>query len=176
MAGWRAVDSDWLPLDEVDVGGVTRLSRLAPYGGHQRRRRHFCATSTSGPRSAASRVGDSPIVGAGLYVDNAVGSCGSIGWGEANLENLSRFAAVELMRGGQSPVEAGLAILRRMAEHAHPYQRDEAGKPTFNVRLYLLTKAGAHAGVTLWGPQQMAVTDAQGARLEDCVPLLGSRH
>lgn len=178
---WRrkqGPDSDWLPPSEAEEAaakmkpdferptGTVHVSAINDAGEIS------CATSTSGHAfKLAGRVGDSPIVGAGLYVDNAVGSCGSIGWGEANLENLSSFAAVELLRSGMKPVEAGLAILRRMAEHAHPYQRDAQGRPTFNVRLFLLTKSGEHAGVTLWGPQQMAVTDEKGTRLEDCVPL-----
>ena len=48
-----------------------------------------CTTSTSGLAfKRPGRVGDSPIIGAGLYVDNQVGSCGSTGRGEANLTNL----------------------------------------------------------------------------------------
>jgi hypothetical protein len=62
-------------------------------------------------------------------------------------------------------------VLRRIANHAQPNQQDAAGRPTFNVRLFALAKDGSHAGVTLWGPQQMAVTDTEGSRLEDCVPL-----
>jgi N4-(beta-N-acetylglucosaminyl)-L-asparaginase len=177
---WRRqrVDGDWLTPTAVDEAaaklkpdferptGTVHVSAINDAGEIS------CATSTSGHAfKLPGRVGDSPIVGAGLYVDNAIGSCGSIGWGEANLENLSSFAAVELLRSGMQPVEAGLAILRRMAEHAHPYQLDAAGRPTFNVRLFLLTKDGQHAGVTLWGPQQIAVTDEKGTRLEACVPL-----
>ena len=174
----HAIDSDWLPPTPADEAaaklkpdferptGTVHVSAINDAGEIS------CATSTSGHAfKLPGRVGDSPIVGAGLYVDNAIGSCGSIGWGEANLENLSSFATVELLRSGIKPVEAGLAILRRMAEHAHPYQRDADGRPTFNVRLFLLTKEGQHAGVTLWGPQQIAVTDEQGSRLEACVPL-----
>jgi N4-(beta-N-acetylglucosaminyl)-L-asparaginase len=116
-------------------------------------------------------VGDSPIVGAGLYVDNAIGSAGSIGWGEANMENLSSFAAVELMRTGKSPTEAGLEILQRVVDHVHPAQSDEQGRPQFNIRLFLLGKNGTHAGVCLWGPQNLAITDPDGSRLESCQAL-----
>ncbi len=131
-----------------------------------------CATSTSGHAfKMPGRVGDSPILGAGLYVDNEVGTCGSIGHGEANLENLSSFAAVELMRGGMSPVEAGLEVLRRIAKKAHPHHRDDQGRPAFNVQLYLLARDGTHAGVAMWGPKQIAVADEAGARLEDCTAL-----
>ena len=133
-----------------------------------------CATSTSGHAfKLAGRVGDSPILGAGLYVDNEIGSCGSIGHGEANLENLSSFSAVELMRGGKSPTEAGIEALRRVAAKSHPWQRDEQGEPRFNLWLFILAKEGHFAGVTLRGPKQFAVADRQGARLETCAALYG---
>ena len=106
-----------------------------------------------------------------MYVDNAIGSCGSTGRGEANLQNLCSFAAVELMRGGASPEEAGLEVLRRVAEHTEPRLRDADGRPNFNLKFYLLSKDGSHAGVTLWGPSDFAVTDKRGTRLEKCASL-----
>lgn len=132
-----------------------------------------CVTSTSGLAfKIPGRVGDSPIVGAGLYVDNAIGSCGGTGRGEATLKNLTSFAAVELMRGGKSPREAGLEVLRRVAEHTtEPWLLDDKGRPNFNLKLYLLGKDGTHAGVSLREPGQFAVTDGQGTRLEECVVL-----
>jgi N4-(beta-N-acetylglucosaminyl)-L-asparaginase len=131
-----------------------------------------CCTSTSGHAfKLPGRVGDSPILGAGLYADNDVGTCGSLGHGEANLENLTSFAAVELMRSGESPLEAGMAMLRRIADKTRPEQKDEQGRPRFNLWLYLLGKDGAHAGVTMWGPKQFALADERGARLETCTAL-----
>jgi len=131
-----------------------------------------CCTSTSGHAfKLPGRVGDSPILGAGLYADNNVGSCGSIGHGEANLENLTSFAAIELMRAGSSPREAGLAMLRRIAEKTRPQQRDAQGRPKFNLWLYVLAKDGSHAGVTMHGPKQYALADERGARLENCEAL-----
>jgi N4-(beta-N-acetylglucosaminyl)-L-asparaginase len=131
-----------------------------------------CATSTSGHAfKLPGRVGDSPILGAGLYADNEAGTCGSLGHGEANLENCSSFAAVERMRAGRSPEEAGLELLRRIAARTHPGQQDAAGRPRFNLWLYLLAPDGRHAGVTMWGPKQFALADERGARLEPCVSL-----
>ena len=122
-------------------------------------------------RTAAGRVGDSPIIGAGLYVDNEVGSCGSTGRGEANLQNLCSFAGVELMRAGMSPREAGLEILRRVAKHTQPRLRDGDGRPDFGLKFYLIGKDGTHAGVSLWGPAKFAITDAKGTRHEECAAL-----
>lgn len=132
-----------------------------------------CLTSTSGLAfKMPGRIGDSPIIGAGLYVDNEVGSCGSTGRGEANLQNCSCFAAVELMRNGWPPREAGLDVLSRIARSTTESRLlDDEGRPNFNLRLYLLAKNGDHAGVSLWGPSKIAVTDAQGARLEECAFL-----
>jgi len=137
-----------------------------------------CTTSTSGLAfKIPGRVGDSPILGAGLYVDNAIGSCGSTGRGEANLQNLSSFAAVELMRGGMSPRDAGLEICRRIAEHTRrPDLLDDEGRPNFDLKFYLLEKSGRHAGVSLYGPAEYAVTDAQGTRLEACEFLYERRR
>jgi len=72
-------------------------------------------TTTSGLAwKIPGRVGDSPILGAGLYVDGAVGAAGSTGRGEANLFSLGSFLVVELMRGGASPKDAGIAALKRI--------------------------------------------------------------
>ena len=72
-------------------------------------------TTTSGLAwKIPGRAGDSPILGAGLYVDNDVGAAGSTGRGEANLYNLSSFLIVESMRRGMSPKDAGMEALKRI--------------------------------------------------------------
>src|ERR1044072_5466028 len=72
-------------------------------------------TTTSGLAwKIPGRVGDSPILGAGLYVDNDVGAAGSTGRGEANLYNLCSFLIVESMRRGLSPKDAGMEALKRI--------------------------------------------------------------
>ncbi len=94
-----------------------------------------CVTSTSGLAfKVPGRVGDSPIVGAGLYVDNDIGSCGSTGRGEANLQNLCSFAAVELMRQGREPKQAALEILRRVHRKTVNRLRDRQGRPKFQLK------------------------------------------
>ncbi len=60
------------------------------------------------------RVGDSPIVGAGLYCDGEVGGCVATGYGEEVLKICGSFLVVELMRQGRSPQEAVEAALDRM--------------------------------------------------------------
>jgi N4-(beta-N-acetylglucosaminyl)-L-asparaginase len=61
------------------------------------------------------RVGDSPIVGAGLYVDDEVGAATSTGVGEEVIRNAGSFLVVELMRQGRSPQEACREAVRRIA-------------------------------------------------------------
>jgi N4-(beta-N-acetylglucosaminyl)-L-asparaginase len=74
-----------------------------------------------------------------------------------------------------SPVEAGLEVLRRIANKAHPHHRDDQGRPAFNVQLYLLARDGTHAGVAMWGPKQIAVADEAGARWEECAALYAAK-
>lgn len=131
-----------------------------------------CVTTTSGLAwKIPGRVGDSPIIGAGLYVDNEIGSCGSTGRGEANLHNLCSFAAVELMRGGMEPKEAGLEVLRRVAKHSAPRLLDDRGNPNFGLQFYLIRKDGMYAGVSMRGKGKFAVTDKEGTRRESLVSL-----
>lgn len=129
-----------------------------------------CTTTTSGLAfKIPGRVGDSPIIGAGLFCDNEVGSCGSTGRGEANLQNLCSMLGVELMRNGASPKEAGLEVLKRVAAHTKDKRLlDAKGRPNFGLKFYLLNKKGEYAGVSMWGPTKFAVTDKKGTRLEAC--------
>ena len=180
---------DWLPPPDADAEPTATLTleqeiaailRHRPTGtihcaGINARGDISCVTTTSGLAFKISgRVGDSPIIGAGLYVDNAVGSCGSTGRGEANLQNQSSFAAVELMRRGMAPAEAGLEVLRRVAEKTVPRLRDKNGRPDFDLRFYVLRKDGQYAGVSLKSGAKFAISDEQGTRLEDCQALYGS--
>ena len=129
-------------------------------------------TTTSGlSYKIPGRVGDSPIIGAGLYVDNAVGAAGSTGRGEANLQNCSSFLIVEMMRGGMDPQAACLAAVKRVADHTEKRLRDGQGRPAFDLKFYALAKDGRHAGASIWSGMQYAVRDAAGGRLVDCAYL-----
>lgn len=120
-------------------------------------------TTTSGLfGKLPGRVGDSPIIGAGLYVDNDVGACGSTGRGEANLKTCASFMVVELMRQGVSPQEAGLRVLRRIVENTvEPYLQDEQGRPNFNVNFYAINKQGEFAGTAIWSGSRFAAHDGE---------------
>lgn len=133
-------------------------------------------TTTSGLAwKIPGRIGDSPILGAGLYLDNDVGAAGSTGRGEANLYNLSSAMIVEFMRQGMHPKDAGMAILERIrANNVEPRLQDENGEPAFDVRFFIVNTAGEYAGVALWGSGEsnFAVCDENGAREESLEGLL----
>jgi N4-(beta-N-acetylglucosaminyl)-L-asparaginase len=109
-------------------------------------------TSTSGLAwKIPGRVGDSPILGAGLYVDGSVGAAGSTGRGEANLLLLGSFWIVEAMRNGMTPKDAGMAALKRVAANTLEKRLlNSHGHPNFNVVYYILNAKGAHTGVSLY--------------------------
>ena len=125
-------------------------------------------TTTSGlAYKIPGRVGDSPIIGAGLYVDNQVGACGSTGRGEENLKNLSSFMAVEYMRMGKSPQEACLDVCQRIIDHALISSlKDKDGQPSFNVKFYAINRQGEYGSAAIKGPYTYSVCNHEGARHE----------
>jgi N4-(beta-N-acetylglucosaminyl)-L-asparaginase len=85
--------------------------------------------STSGRAyKLPGRVGDSPILGSGLYVDNDVGAAGATGLGENIMRHCAAFAVVEAMRAGLAPQEACEQSMRRILEK----ERFESN-PSINV-------------------------------------------
>lgn len=113
-------------------------------------------TTTSGLAfKIPGRVGDSPILGAGLYVDGEVGAAGSTGRGESNLFNLSSFLIVERLREGTHPKDAGMAALRRIRENTVESRLlNSRGNPNFDVRFFVLNRAGEYAGVAMYGSRE----------------------
>lgn len=139
---------------------------------------HLCGvTTTSGLAwKIPGRVGDSPILGAGLYVDNDVGAAGSTGRGEANLYSLASFLTVEFMRQGLAPKDAGMSALQRIASYTvDPRLLTDDDRPDFNVNFYVLDREGNHAGVAFYGGEgrNYAVCDDNGPRHEPIEGLLG---
>ncbi len=132
-------------------------------------------TTTSGLAwKIAGRVGDSPIIGAGLYVDNDVGGAGSTGRGEENIKISGGHTIVEMMRRGMSPTDACLEALHRVVRN---YSFDKSRLKTFHLLFYALNKDGVHGGASLWATTpkghllSYAVHDGTQARLVPCTPL-----
>jgi len=129
-------------------------------------------TTTSGLSwKIPGRVGDSPILGAGLYVDNDVGAAGSTGRGEANLLDCCSFLAVEFMRSGLHPKDACLQVMRRVASKTvDPRLIDAHGRPNFSLNFYALNKNGEYGGAN-FRPARFMVNDGGESRLEDSAYL-----
>jgi N4-(beta-N-acetylglucosaminyl)-L-asparaginase len=132
-------------------------------------------TTTSGLAwKIPGRVGDSPIIGAGLYVDGDIGGAGSTGKGEENIKIAGGHTIVEMMRKGMSPTDACLEALHRVA---HNYNNDKKKLSTFHIFFYALNVDGVHGAASLWRNtydrtkhSTYAVHDGGEARLMDCTP------
>jgi N4-(beta-N-acetylglucosaminyl)-L-asparaginase len=132
-------------------------------------------TSTSGLAwKIPGRVGDSPIIGAGCFVDNEVGAAGATGKGEENIKICGGHTIVEMMRKGMSPADACLEAMHRVAKN---YKNDKKKLKTFHLFFYALNKDGVHGSASLWNnhydksPALYAVHDGSEARLATCTPL-----
>ncbi len=131
-------------------------------------------TTTSGLAfKLPGRCGDSPIIGAGCYTDQDVGSAGATGAGEENIKVAGAHTIVENMRHGMSPQEAGMDALKRIARN---YNNDMSRLKFLDMTYYILRKDGAYAGVSLWegyspdSPHKIAVHDGT-RRAEQTVAL-----
>jgi N4-(beta-N-acetylglucosaminyl)-L-asparaginase len=156
-------------LVERPVHGTIHCSAIDTHGDMG------SVTTTSGlGYKVPGRVGDSPILGAGLFLDNAVGSCGSVGLGELNLLNCASFLVVENLRRGMKPKDALIATCKQIVETTSrdPRFRNAQGKLADNVNFYCLTKDGKFAAAHIHGPASLAVHDGEQARMVDSAALL----
>ncbi len=132
-------------------------------------------TTTSGLAfKLPGRCGDSPVIGAGCYTDQDVGSAGATGSGEENIKVAGAHTIVENMRHGMSPQDAGMDALKRIVRN---YNGDMSRLRFMDMTYYILRKDGAYAGVSLWegysegNPHKIAVHDGS-KRSEECAHLL----
>lgn len=133
-------------------------------------------TTTSGLSfKIPGRVGDSPIIGAGLYVDNNVGAAGATGRGEAVIRNCGSYSVVSHMAAGKSPVDACLTALERICDHTRDSRLlDDAGRPNFQVNFYAVAKDGRFGSAAIWSgspAKQFAVYADGRSRLEETAYL-----
>ncbi|MDZ4796535.1 MAG: N(4)-(beta-N-acetylglucosaminyl)-L-asparaginase [Bryobacteraceae bacterium] len=136
-------------------------------------------TTTSGLSwKIPGRVGDSPVVGAGLFVDQEVGAAGSTGRGEENIRIAGAHTIVENMRHGMSPKDACMDALKRISRN---YGNDLKRLAQFDINFYALRKDGAYAGASLWNgmtgrnrafvSRKFAVADGGKSKVMDCAYL-----
>src|SRR5581483_1473921 len=155
-------------IDFAHLFGTINCDGVSPKG-------EICGvTTTSGLAfKIPGRVGDSPILGAGLYVDNEVGAAGSTGRGEANLYNLCSYLIVENMRRGMHPKDAGLDACRRIkANTIEKRLLNSKGNPNFGINFYVVNAKGEYAGVSMYEGARYAVCTENGPQTVDCEPLL----
>jgi N4-(beta-N-acetylglucosaminyl)-L-asparaginase len=157
-------------IDPEHIFGTINCNGLNPKG-------EVCGVTTTSGLSfkIPGRVGDSPILGAGLYVDGDVGAAGSTGRGELNLISMASFICVDEMRRGKSPKDAGMAAIKRIKDMVIQKRLlDDKGQPNnqVSINFYVLNKKGEFAGVTLRGRSNFAVCDENGPRSIPMEPLL----
>lgn len=139
-----------------------------------------CTTTSGLAWKIPGRVGDSPIIGAGLFVDQDVGAAGSTGRGEENIRICGAHTVVENMRHGMDPTEACLDAIKRVSRN---YDDDKERLGRMGLNFYALRKDGAFGAATLWSHsgsatrprrRQYAVNDGSGAKLVE-TPYLYER-
>src|SRR5207249_1672844 len=118
-------------------------------------------TSTSGLSwKIPGRIGDSPIVGAGMFCENSIGSAGATGRGEAVIQACGAFQIVQHMANGLSPTDACLKVLQWIADHTRQaYLLDDKGRPNFGVTLYAVRKDGTYGSAAFTKGVKFAVHD-----------------
>lgn len=184
---WRAKRSGddrlWPLLDTVPADpalaeeprpwGTIHCSVLAPSADVG------CCTTTSGLAfKIPGRIGDSPLIGCGLFCDNEVGTAGATGRGEAAILSGGSWLVVERMRAGDTPEQACLYALHRVAEQAERGARWQPalwkdGQPNFGLTFYAVRKDGLYGSASMRGAGRFAVADVNGARLENCAIAFG---
>ena len=122
-------------------------------------------TTTSGMAwKIPGRVGDSPLIGSGVYVDNEVGAAGSTGRGEECIYINGAHTVVECMRRGMSPTDAALEALKHIAAR---YGNNQTELAKFDINFYAVNKRGEYGAASLWKGGKFAVHDGQASKVLD---------
>ncbi|HEX2722982.1 MAG TPA: N(4)-(beta-N-acetylglucosaminyl)-L-asparaginase, partial [Gemmatimonadaceae bacterium] len=134
----------------------------------------ICGVTTTAGLSwkIPGRVGDSPILGAGLYVDNDVGAAGSTGRGESNLYSCASFVIVENMRRGMHPKDAMVDACKRIVKNTVEKRLlNSRGLPNFDMSFYALDRKGRYGGVSFYNTGSYAICTENGAEKFQMDPI-----
>jgi isoaspartyl peptidase/L-asparaginase-like protein (Ntn-hydrolase superfamily) len=134
---WR-VESKYKPIINVERHDTIGMVAI----DNQQRIAGACTTSGAAFKMHG-RIGDSPIIGAGMFVDNEVGGAASTGLGEMVLRTLGSFLVVEEMRRGASPQKAVETAVKRIVRK-YPRQSEEA-----QVGFIAVDKRGRHGAFAI---------------------------
>jgi L-asparaginase/N4-(beta-N-acetylglucosaminyl)-L-asparaginase len=122
LAEWKTRNPDYRPpinVENHDTIGLLTLDKEGNLAG---------ACTTSGASfKYHGRVGDSPLIGAGLYVDNEIGGATATGWGEAVIRACGCFLVVEFMRQGHSPTDACRLAVERVISKNPDWKEIQVG-------------------------------------------------
>ncbi|MEN1681352.1 MAG: N(4)-(beta-N-acetylglucosaminyl)-L-asparaginase [Planctomycetota bacterium] len=152
---WKANNPAAIGEREVNVENHDTIGILA----RDRGGRLAGACTTSGMAwKLPGRVGDSPLIGAGLYVDDEVGAATATGVGEAVIKVSGSFLVVELMRQGHPPGEACRMAIDRLVRKSPDWRKIQVG-------FVALDKAGNHGAYAIQPGFNYAVRDGSGNRL-----------
>jgi N4-(beta-N-acetylglucosaminyl)-L-asparaginase len=173
---WRANlsrEDNWLGDEERKQGFIDRPTGTITCCALSAKGELSGVTTTSGLAfKLPGRVGDSPIIGAGLYVENEVGACGSTGFGEAVILSSGSRIVVENMRHGLKPEQAILDVLERICQRTVDKRLLRApGRPNFEVNFYAINKAGEYAAGAIYQGAKYAVHDGTTNSLKDSAYL-----
>ena len=137
------------PMEELITDHAREVWKAAQVQGHDtigaialdESGKMVACTSTSGANmKICGRVGDSPIIGSGFYVESGVGGAAATGLGEDIMRTCCSFRCVDLMRAGMSPKEAVETVVRT----AHETIVKHGGKPDC-IALVCMNAAGESA-------------------------------
>ena len=132
--------SDYKPI--INIENHDTISMLLI---DQNRDLYGACTTSGAAWKMHGRVGDSPIIGAGLFLDNEVGAAAATGLGEAIIKTSGSAMVVELMRQGHSPLEACKTIVDRISKiHMNSPEWEY-----LQVGFIALNKNGEYAGYSL---------------------------
>lgn len=149
------IEKDYKPIINIenhDTIGMLTLDKNGDIAG-------ACTTSGLGYKMAG-RVGDSPIIGSGLYIDNEVGGASGTGLGEEIMKQVGSFLIVELMRNGTSPTEACKEAVMRTVKKAENIKN-------FQIGYIAINKAGETGSYSLQkGFSRMEFRDGKNLRIE----------
>ncbi len=164
---------DWLGEDERKLGFERPTGTINCCALNEKGELSGTTTTSGLAFKIPGRVGDSPIIGAGLYVDNEVGAAGATGRGEAVILSSGSRIVVENMRHGMKPHEAILDVLERICQKTVDrrllYRK---GYPKFNDTFYAINKDGEYACAAIYPGAKFAVHNGKENALQDAGYLL----
>lgn len=157
---WK-VESKYKPIINVelhDTIGIMAIDKDNKIAG---------ACTTSGAAfKMHGRVGDSPIIGAGMYVDDEIGGAVATGLGELVMKTCGSFLIVELMRQGMTPQEACEAGVKRIADKLGDYAE-------YQVGFIALNKKGEHGAFAIQKGFNYAINQGGETKTYDSGSLIG---